>query len=176
MDANTRNNYTSKWDADRIKVSASKSLVANTNTVTSTQEPTHDMPATPQLTYFPNPVHERLFMDLDLPATTPVRLELRASDGRFVKLIEEQTFDGGRHRLELDVSGLPQGLYFCRLIVKGKNSSIPGCCELITFEGNTFGAHHINNQIPIFKSLKINYHEKSIIFIIHKLIHCVANW
>ena len=68
---------------------------------------------------YPNPAASQLEARFDLHAAGPVRLALLDLLGREVAVAADRAFAAGPHRLALDVSVLPPGLYVVRLEASG---------------------------------------------------------
>jgi 5-hydroxyisourate hydrolase-like protein (transthyretin family) len=64
----------------------------------------------------PNPAGDMVTIDFTVPRTTSISLTVFSSDGRIVaQPINNDTFLSGQHRLEFNVSNLPNGIYFYNL-------------------------------------------------------------
>jgi len=71
------------------------------------------------LTVFPNPFNSVTQIEFTLPATQRVSLRLYDVLGREVAVLMNEIQTAGQHRLTFDASGLPSGVYLCRLEVGG---------------------------------------------------------
>jgi hypothetical protein len=66
-------------------------------------------------TVWPNPFRDAFTLELDLPAEAPVSLTMHSLDGRTVRqLLRSQAMSAGPHRLTIDASRLPGGVYVLR--------------------------------------------------------------
>jgi hypothetical protein len=63
----------------------------------------------------PNPFNPSTSLRFSLPCEAAVRLVLYDVLGRQVRVLVEGTYTAGSHEFMLDASGLPGGIYFCRL-------------------------------------------------------------
>ena len=64
----------------------------------------------------PNPASDVITIDFTIPRTTNVSLTIYSSEGRIVaQPVNNDTFLSGEHRLEFNVSNLPNGIYFYNL-------------------------------------------------------------
>ncbi len=63
---------------------------------------------------YPNPSAGRARVVFDLATPQPVRLELVDALGRRVRVLADAAFEPGRHTVEVDVAGLPAGVYLVR--------------------------------------------------------------
>ncbi len=78
----------------------------------------HQQAALPRrfsLQAWPNPFNAQTRIAFDLPQAGRVTLQLYNLIGQQVRLLLDQRMDAGLHTLTLNASGLPAGLYFCRL-------------------------------------------------------------
>ena len=67
------------------------------------------------LTNYPNPFNSATQIEFTLPATQRVSLRLYDVLGREVAVLMNEIQAAGLHRLTFDASGLPSGVYLCRL-------------------------------------------------------------
>jgi hypothetical protein len=78
------------------------------------------VPESPLLSgIWPQPLSGRGSMRLVLPAETFVRTQVYDAMGRLVRRVEEGQLRAGTHWLQLDVTGLAPGMYFCRVNAGG---------------------------------------------------------
>ena len=54
--------------------------------------------------------------NLELNDRIPIRIYLYSIAGEQIALVSEGTFDQGEHSFDLDVSGMPKGLYLIRFL------------------------------------------------------------
>lgn len=79
--------------------------------------PTND-PTTPLLSSRPNPAFEISMVDFLLRNSTDVTLELYAADGeRVLVVLDRRPLDAGYHSHPVDLSTMPGGAYYYRLLV-----------------------------------------------------------
>ncbi len=64
---------------------------------------------------FPNPFNSSTIISFDLPQGGIVTMDLYSSASRHVATLLQSPLSAGRHQLAFDASGLPSGMYFCRL-------------------------------------------------------------
>lgn len=64
---------------------------------------------------FPNPAHDRIFLDIEMVQGSNLKLDLFAADGRFVRQIFEGEISAGRQTLDIPLPGVPAGMYRYRL-------------------------------------------------------------
>ncbi len=67
-----------------------------------------------------NPMRGSGYVMFELPKRAKVRLDLIDVQGRVVRVLANSEFDRGVHRVRLDGTGLPQGVYFVRMRVENK--------------------------------------------------------
>ncbi|MCX6601011.1 MAG: T9SS type A sorting domain-containing protein [bacterium] len=67
----------------------------------------------------PNPFNSTTQIEFTLPSTERVSLRLYDVLGREVAVMMNEIQNAGRHRLTFDASGLPSGVYLCRLEAGG---------------------------------------------------------
>jgi len=61
---------------------------------------------------YPNPFHDAFTLDLELPEDAPVSIGLHSLDGQMVRqLLRNEVMSAGLHRLTIDASHLPDGMY-----------------------------------------------------------------
>jgi hypothetical protein len=75
------------------------------------QEP----PSSPPLGIFPNPVANTLTCNFFQPNAGQVKLSFWDTSGRLVRVFSEENIDKGMQSLQLDVSGMSEGLYFLKI-------------------------------------------------------------
>ena len=66
---------------------------------------------------YPNPVLTTTTIEFDIQQASPVELRIYDTLGREVRMVEDEILVAGTHRYEVDLSGLPAGVYFYRLSV-----------------------------------------------------------
>jgi len=67
------------------------------------------------LSCFPNPFNSTTHLEFSLPSTQRVSLRLYDVLGREVAVMMNAIQTAGRHQMMFDASGLPSGVYLCRL-------------------------------------------------------------
>jgi parallel beta-helix repeat protein len=73
-----------------------------------------------QLSASPNPFSETTTLRFTLPKPADVRLDLFDTTGRPVRHLLQEALPGGEHSVDIVADDLPQGVYFCRLMVEGE--------------------------------------------------------
>lgn len=76
---------------------------------------------------FPNPVQKASVVELDLPETGKLSVELWNASGQLMQTLYDGLLVKGKHRLPMlkAVDALPAGLYFIRVKTKGKTGTQP---------------------------------------------------
>jgi hypothetical protein len=67
------------------------------------------------LSNYPNPFNSTTQIEFILPTTQRVSLRLYDVLGREVAVMMNEIQTAGAHRLTFDASGMPSGVYLCRL-------------------------------------------------------------
>jgi hypothetical protein len=73
---------------------------------------------------YPNPFNPSTAVRFELPAAADVRLPVYNAIGEQVALLADGTYSAGTHTVVFDASGLPGGVYYCRLVSADGISSI----------------------------------------------------
>jgi len=73
-----------------------------------------------QVLCYPNPFNGTTRIEFTLPSTQRVALRLYNVLGREVAVLMDEIRTAGRHEMTFDASGLPSGVYLCRLEAGGK--------------------------------------------------------
>lgn len=68
---------------------------------------------------FPNPASEHVVISVALTESHAVGVELYTAMGQHVQALEAVPYGVGAHRLQLDVDGLPEGVYFAKVMLDG---------------------------------------------------------
>jgi len=68
---------------------------------------------------YPNPFHESIKLEYELPQAAVVSLQVFALSGQRVAVLPPAFKAAGRHQLQLDMGKLPDGLYLCRFEAGG---------------------------------------------------------
>lgn len=72
------------------------------------------------LTTFPNPASSEVGIKYNLEKDANVRIELRDREGKLVKNLNQPSLKAGAHSHALDVSQLPDGIYYLAVISQGQ--------------------------------------------------------
>jgi hypothetical protein len=64
---------------------------------------------------YPNPFNPSTTITFELPRSTEVRLSVFDVLGREVSVLVNENRNAGVHEVRFDGSGLPSGVYFCRI-------------------------------------------------------------
>ncbi len=64
---------------------------------------------------YPNPFNPKTRIDFQIPGRLYVLIDIYDARGRKIKTLVDAWLDHGMHSVEWDASGLPSGMYFCRL-------------------------------------------------------------
>jgi hypothetical protein len=73
------------------------------------------LPQDPHLSAFPNPFNSATHLEFTLQSTQRVSLRLYDVLGREVAVMVNEIQTAGKHKMMFDASGLPSGVYLCRL-------------------------------------------------------------
>ncbi|MES2730569.1 MAG: malectin domain-containing carbohydrate-binding protein [Bacteroidota bacterium] len=80
--------------------------------------------AATQLQAYPNPFTDKVTISFTLPETSPAKLEVYNLQGKLVKRLFDGEAEGGKlYELEMDGSGLNNGLYISRLATPAQTES-----------------------------------------------------
>jgi hypothetical protein len=94
-------------------------LTTQQDSVADVRQRSSLMPEDLTLNVFPNPFNTATQLEFTLPSTQRVSLRLYDVLGREVAVMVNEIRTAGRHRLTFDASGLPSGVYLCRLEAGG---------------------------------------------------------
>jgi hypothetical protein len=78
-----------------------------------------DRQGSPLLQNFPNPFNPGTTIGYRLPAAGSVRLEIFDMLGRVIETFSEGRQNPGEHSVRWDATGVPAGVYLCRLEAGG---------------------------------------------------------
>lgn len=81
-----------------------------------------DVDAFANLTLFPNPTSHRVSVRMELDRPGQPRLDLVDMQGRTLRHWDEGKMNAGVHQRELDLQGIPAGVYFLRAENRGRTS------------------------------------------------------
>jgi hypothetical protein len=104
--------FNSNWDGFRGRCVI---LSEDTSLRVDADEPRAPLPQNVSMTIHPNPFNSSTQIEFTLPTTQRVSLRLYDVLGREVAVMMNEIQTAGRHRLTFDASGLPSGVYLCRL-------------------------------------------------------------
>lgn len=92
---------------------------------------------------YPNPFNPKTRINFDLPQSSNVRIELFNAIGENVGRQLESNFSSGSNYADLELNGLPNGIYIARVTIDGKYSVI----RKLVLE---YGSQHLNagNSAP----------------------------
>jgi hypothetical protein len=85
------------------------------NALSDEQQQVHIRDGSPRMHCYPNPFHNATTIFMDIPVKEKVILEIFSLSGRKVATPLQSILDPGPHRLHFTPTGLPAGIYFCRL-------------------------------------------------------------
>ncbi len=68
---------------------------------------------------FPNPVRDKTYFKFELKSSKQVEIRLFDLLGNKKRAISEKVYEKGIHEVEMDVSGLEEGVYFYKFYVDG---------------------------------------------------------
>ena len=74
----------------------------------------------PSLSVYPNPASNVTSVEIDIPELAFGEISLHNEQGALIESIASGNLQGGRSTLPLDLSELPQGTYFVRMIIGEK--------------------------------------------------------
>ncbi|MEY3052219.1 MAG: hypothetical protein RLY31_2004 [Bacteroidota bacterium] len=91
-----------------------------------TEPPVSTSPVFPGRTFLhPNPANQAIWVDLQLDAAAEIRLDVVNAFGQRVRSTELGLMAGGPNRSELDISDLPDGLYYLSASTPGRPAGPP---------------------------------------------------
>ncbi|MBN1447371.1 MAG: 5'-nucleotidase C-terminal domain-containing protein [Bacteroidetes bacterium] len=87
--------------------------------------PQGSLPSSPMLQQnYPNPFTSGTSIRVTLPSIMHATITVHDAMGREVAVLADRNFEAGTHSLLFHADGLPSGLYFCRLLADGRQSTI----------------------------------------------------
>jgi hypothetical protein len=90
-------------------------LSGDTTLRVGVDNPGPELPQELRMTIYPNPFNITTHLEFTLPSTQRVSLRLYDVLGREVAVLMNEIRTAGQHQMMFDASGLPSGLYLCRL-------------------------------------------------------------
>lgn len=64
---------------------------------------------------FPNPAQNTTIIPFRIEQANPVEIQLYNAHGKLIRTITKQNYPAGEHRVEINTSGIPSGIYFYQL-------------------------------------------------------------
>jgi hypothetical protein len=116
----SREGYNSRQLTVQMYPESVVALTVKLTSIVSVHEPLGVLPAGVRLLpNYPNPFNPATFVSYELPRAMEVHLSVFDMQGRSVAVLAGGRKEAGRHRTMFDGSGLPSGIYFCRLCAEG---------------------------------------------------------
>ncbi|HXG38746.1 MAG TPA: choice-of-anchor B family protein [Bacteroidota bacterium] len=114
-------NYTLQIEKTGYQTQTAETTIQQNMTTTLAVSLTPAMPPGSFMLYqnYPNPFNPMTTIVFDLPREAPATLKLFTTLGQEIRVITQGTFSAGRHRVQLDASDLPSGVYIYRLETTG---------------------------------------------------------
>ncbi len=109
---------------------------------------------------YPNPFNPRTRIDFSLPAVSKVKIEIYNSLGQRVKDIIEMECSTGNSHVDLELNGLPNGVYFARINVDGKYNVVK---KMMLLYGSQHLAVESANLTTFAKSLNLFHIDKIVV-------------
>jgi hypothetical protein len=112
-----------------IATDTNENIYAQINTINSVVKFSNSLLATPDVesahnfTYYPNPIDTMVTLEVMLDDPETVHLTLYDTLGHQVLEIPSQHFNQGRNTLNIDLSALASGTYYCTLTSAGKTQT-----------------------------------------------------
>lgn len=75
----------------------------------------NDVSAEIKFQAYPNPVSDILTVELDLPSSEKVKMDMVDVSGRVVRTMGDDFYTAGKQKLMIDTANLPDGMYFIRV-------------------------------------------------------------
>jgi hypothetical protein len=63
---------------------------------------------------YPNPTSDQVYLDFSVPGNDKVNIDLFNSSGQLVNTISNSFFEAGDHQINMDMNGLPNGIYWVK--------------------------------------------------------------
>ncbi len=105
-----------------VNVNSAHDSLGSTSIRLAADNPRVAFPQDFRLSVFPNPFNPATTLSFTLPSPQRVRLGIYDISGREQRLLADDLFSAGTHRLAFDASALPSGIYFAHL--SGRNLSL----------------------------------------------------
>lgn len=86
---------------------------------------------------YPNPFNPKTRIDFTLPKTSDVKIEVFNITGQRVRDISNANFPAGNNHMDIELEGLPNGLYFARILID-RNYTVTKKLMLL------YGSQHLN--------------------------------
>ena len=96
---------------------------------------------------FPNPFNPITRISITLPDRSNVRIEVFNILGQNVKEIVEQNFDAGTNYVDIELNGLPNGMYIARIIIDNKYTVVKKMMLVHGSQHLTTGGNIRNAQV-----------------------------
>jgi uncharacterized protein (TIGR02145 family) len=89
---------------------------------------------------YPNPFNPKTRIDFSLPKTSSIKVELFNLTGQRVRDLKEKNMESGISHIDIELSGLPNGIYFAHILIDGKFSVTKKLMLL-------YGSQHLNAAV-----------------------------
>ncbi|MFH0736849.1 MAG: FISUMP domain-containing protein [bacterium] len=89
---------------------------------------------------YPNPFNPRTRIDFSLPQVSKIKVEIFNTIGQNVGQVVEKEMQAGNNYIDLELNGLPNGVYFARINVNDKYNVVRKLMLL-------YGSQHLSNSI-----------------------------
>lgn len=89
---------------------------------------------------YPNPFNPKTRIDFTLPKTSSIKVELFNLTGQRVRELKEKNMESGISHIDIELSGLPNGIYFAHILIDGKFSVTKKLMLL-------YGSQHLNAAV-----------------------------
>jgi len=99
------------WYIDNIRLSDNVSSISEINTIEKGLS----------INVYPNPVSNDATINFRMPVAETATIQLFDVIGNEVATFSNNYFEAGDHSLQINLNEYPQGIYFCKLSVKGIN-------------------------------------------------------
>jgi hypothetical protein len=72
------------------------------------------------VTFYPIPTRDEITMDISLESFSNVTVSFFEIDGSFIRKTSPETYAPGRHFVKFDISKVPPGVYYARVVANDK--------------------------------------------------------